>query len=171
MGGAVVERAGVLKHVEDEERGRPTIDTSRNSVNPRVVRSFADASRVLGELELKLMRVVWTARRPVSVRDVLATLDGTKPAYTTVMSTMDRLYKKRILVRAKQGNAFMYQAAMNQAEYQQRIVAEVVRPLLEQTAAPVLSAFVEVAAGVDTKHLGELERLIAARRRSRHAGR
>ncbi len=131
------------------------------------MRSFAQASQVLGQLELRLMDILWTASEPLSVRDVLAQLGRSKLAYTTVMTTLDRLYKKELLLREKQGNAFVYQAAMDHDEYQRRVVAAAVGPLLEQGAGPVLAAFVAVAAGVDEKHLLQLERLIAAHRRRR----
>ncbi len=131
------------------------------------MRSFADASQVLGQLELKLMEILWSAQDPMAVRDVLGRLGRTKLAYTTVMTTLDRLYKKGMLIRAKQGNAFAYEAAMDHDEYQRQVVAAAVRPLLEQGAGAVLSAFVDVAARVDAKHLVELERLIAAHRRRR----
>ncbi len=131
------------------------------------MRSFAQASQVLGQLELRLMDILWTASEPLSVRDVLAQLGRSKLAYTTVMTTLDRLYKKELLLREKQGNAFVYQAAMDHDEYQRRVVAAAVGPLLEQGAGPVLAAFVDVAAGVDEKHLLQLERLIAAHRRRR----
>ncbi len=131
------------------------------------MRSFAQASQVLGQLELRLMDILWTASEPLSVRDVLAQLGRSKLAYTTVMTTLDRLYKKELLLREKQCNAFVYQAAMDHDEYQRRVVAAAVGPLLEQGAGPVLAAFVDVAAGVDEKHLLQLERLIAAHRRRR----
>ena len=129
------------------------------------MRTFADASRVLGQLELRLMDVLWHAKVPMAVRDVLRRLHKTKPAYTTVMTTLDRLFKKGILTRRKAGNAFVYQPAMDHDEYQRQVLTAAVRPLLELGAGPVLSAFVDVAAGVDARHLSELERLIEARRR------
>lgn len=92
-------------------------------------------------------------------------------AYTTVMTTLDRLYKKGMLERDKVGTAFAYRTSMDHDEYQRQIVAAAVQPLLEsaasQGAISVLAAFVEVAAGVDEHHLDELTRLIAARRKKR----
>lgn len=101
----------------------------------------------------------------MAVREVQRRIGRTKPAYTTVMTTLDRLFKKGMLSRKKHGNAFVYQPAMDHDEYQRRVVIATMRPLLELAAHPVLSAFVEVAAGLDLRHLVELERLIDARRR------
>lgn len=86
-------------------------------------------------------------------------------AYTTIMTTMDRLHKKRLLRRTKDGKSFIYEPAMTRAEYQRRVVEAALAPLMEQGAAPVLAAFVEVAADLDKDNLAALERLIANHKR------
>ena len=130
------------------------------------MRSFSQASRVLGELEERLMEILW-AEPQLSVRDVKSRLGRSKLAYTTVMTTLDRLYRKGLLARTKNGAAFVYQPAIDRGEYQRRVVEAALGPLLEQGAGPVLAAFVDVAAGSDAQNLARLEELIAARRRRR----
>ncbi|MBL8622953.1 MAG: BlaI/MecI/CopY family transcriptional regulator [Myxococcales bacterium] len=129
------------------------------------MRSFDDAARVLGDLECRVMDILWELH-PLTVRDVKARL-GARSAYTTVMTTLDRLYKKGLLARDKDGLAFVYRPALDRAEYQRRVVEAAVGPLLEQGAGPVLAAFVDVAAGLSPQHLSALEQLIAAKRRQR----
>jgi predicted transcriptional regulator len=130
------------------------------------VRSFDDAARVLGDLELRVMEVLWN-EAPLAVREVQRRLGRGKLAYTTVMTTLDRLFKKRLLARDKVGLAFVYRPALDRSEYQRRIVEAAVTPLLEQSSSSVLAAFVDVAAGVSKNNLAELEKLIAARRKRR----
>ena len=127
------------------------------------MRTFSRAARVLGELETRVMDLLWV-EHPLSVRTACERLPG-DPAYTTIMTTMDRLHTKKLLRRKKDGNAFLYEPAMDRAEYQRRVVEAALTPLLEQGAAPVLAAFVQVAADLDEKHLAQLERLIASHRR------
>lgn len=127
------------------------------------MRSFDNAPRVLGELEERLMEVLWD-EHPLAVRAVCDRLHG-KLAYTTVMTTLDRLHKKRMLRREKQGNAFVYAPAMDRPEYRRRVIEAAVAPLLEAGAGPVLAAFVDVAAELDEDNLARLEKLIAAHRR------
>jgi predicted transcriptional regulator len=129
------------------------------------VRTFSKAARVLGELETRLMELLWV-ESPMSVRAVCDRVGGGL-AYTTIMTTLDRLHKKRLLRRHKDGNAFLYEPAMDRAEYQRRVVEAALTPLMEQGAAPVLAAFVEVAADLDEANLAQLERLIASHRRRR----
>lgn len=125
--------------------------------------TFSKAARVLGELETRVMDLLWE-EHPLSVRTACERLAG-EHAYTTIMTTMDRLHKKRLLRRKKDGNAFLYEPAMDRAEYQRRVVEAALAPLLEHGAAPVLAAFVEVAADLDERHLAQLERLIASHKR------
>jgi predicted transcriptional regulator len=127
------------------------------------VRTFSKATRVLGDLETRVMELLWE-EHPLSVRAAWERLRGDQ-AYTTIMTTMDRLHKKRLLRRKKDGNAFIYEPAMDRAEYQKRVVEAALTPLLEQGAAPVLAAFVEVAADIDSTNLEKLERLIASHKR------
>src|SRR5687767_10726975 len=114
------------------------------------------------------MDILWRATKPMAVRDVSKRLKG-KPqlAYTTVMTTMDRLFKKGLLAREKEGTAFVYRAAMTRDDYRRRIVEETIGVLLEDSADPVLAAFVDAAASVDEDNLDRLERLIAEHRRKR----
>jgi predicted transcriptional regulator len=133
------------------------------------MRTFDHAGRFLGTLEERVMEVLWTATGPLAVRDVCTRLGGpSKPAYTTVMTTLDRLYKKGLLARHKDGTAFLYEPAMSRDDYRRRIVESTVSGLLEQSSDldPVLAAFVEAAADVDEESLERLEALIAERRRS-----
>lgn len=114
------------------------------------------------------MEIIWRANRPLAVRDVARQL-RTKPAlaYTTVMTTLDRLFKKELLAREKEGTAFIYRPAMSRDEYHQKIVEETVTSLIEKSAMPVLAAFVDAAATVDEENLARLEKLIAEKRKKR----
>ncbi|MBP6629754.1 MAG: BlaI/MecI/CopY family transcriptional regulator [Kofleriaceae bacterium] len=129
------------------------------------MRTFDDAARVLGELEQRVMELLWDVG-PLAVRQVQRRIGGGL-AYTTVMTTLDRLFKKGLLARTKAGLAFVYRPALDRAEYQRRVVEAALGPLLERGSGPVLAAFVDVAADLSEAHLRQLEELIAARRRRR----
>ncbi len=60
----------------------------------------------LGELESAVLSTLWDHGAPLSVRDVLARLRR-KPAlaYTTVLTVLDRLHGKGVVVREKDGKA------------------------------------------------------------------
>jgi predicted transcriptional regulator len=114
------------------------------------------------------MRIVWDGDS-FTVRDVIARMKK-RPAYTTVMTTLDRLFKKGLLARDEDGTAFVYRAAMSRDDYHQAVVEEAIGGLLAGATGPVLAAFVDTAAKLDEDNLRRLERLIAQRRRGKGAG-
>jgi predicted transcriptional regulator len=121
----------------------------------------------LGALEREVMSVVWSAGE-VSVRDACTGL-GSSVAYTTVMTTMDRLYKKRLLARRKLGQAFLYRAVATRAELEEAVATELVSNLLRRHAdepLPVLSSLVDAVSERDRSLLDELERLVREKRRA-----
>jgi predicted transcriptional regulator len=111
-----------------------------------------------------VMDILWRDS-PLQVRDVVRQL-GRKLAYTTVMTTLDRLHRKGLLARDKLGNAFRYRPALSRHEFHRRLVEDTVGVLLARSADPVLAGFVDAAAAIDEDNLERLEQLIAERRRS-----
>jgi predicted transcriptional regulator len=110
------------------------------------------------------MEFVWARRAPATVRDVLDAMPSPQPAYTTVMTTLDRLHRKGLLSRERVGLAFEYTAAMSRDAYHGRVVEAAVSTLIQSSAGPVLAAFVDAAAAADARNLDRLAALIAARR-------
>jgi predicted transcriptional regulator len=82
----------------------------------------------LGALERAVMGVVWKAGE-INVREACELLDSSV-AYTTVMTTMDRLFKKRLLARRKVGRAFVYSATATRDEMEGAVATELVQSLL-----------------------------------------
>lgn len=72
---------------------------------------------ILGELEMRIMEKLWQQEKPTSVRDIHEDLlkDRTL-AYTTVMTVLDRLAKKGIAHRERDGRAWLYVAGFTRAE-------------------------------------------------------
>lgn len=109
------------------------------------------------------MEVLWRGG-PATVREVARQL-GNRRAYTTVMTTLDRLHTKGLVARDKEGNAFHYRAALTRDEFHRAVVEATVSSLLSKSIDPVLAGFVDAAVSVDEKNLARLEKLIAKKRR------
>jgi predicted transcriptional regulator len=63
----------------------------------------------LGHLEAAVMDRLWSRDEPLSVREVLEDLRAERPlAYTTVMTVLDNLHRKGIVIRQKSGRAYVY---------------------------------------------------------------
>ncbi len=127
-------------------------------------RDLVDKS--LGALEREVMTLVWSGHE-ISVREACEWL-GSTVAYTTVMTTMDRLFKKGLLARRKVGRAFLYRAAATREELESAVATELVQGLLQRNAGeplPILSSLVEALSDRDQTLLDELERLVRQKRR------
>ena len=128
---------------------------------PREVASIA-----LGKLERQVLNEAWR-RGELSVRDVYVTF-GEKIAYTTLMTTLDRLHKKRLLDRRKDGRAFLYVPAMSREEFEHGIREDVIDGLLGSGAEgvePVLACIVDTVSERDRELLDELDRLVQEKKR------
>lgn len=120
----------------------------------------------LGALEREVMEIVWS-HEEINVRET-ADRFGSPIAYTTVMTTMDRLYKKGLLSRRKVGRAFVYRATATRHELEGAVASELVQSLLQDRSEPlqILSSLVDAVSERDRALLDELERLIREKRRS-----
>jgi predicted transcriptional regulator len=121
----------------------------------------------LGKLEQQVLDEVWRFGGEVSVRDVHRAFDE-RIAYTTLMTTLDRLFKKNLLNRRKDGRAFLYTAAMAREDFDQGIKADVIDGLLGQGAdgiEPVLACIVDTVSERDLEFLDELDRLVQEKKR------
>jgi predicted transcriptional regulator len=120
----------------------------------------------LGTLEQRVIDIVWTSGE-VTVRDVHTRLDG-KVAYTTVMTTLDRLFRKGLLERTKRTRAFVYSAAATREELDHIVASDVVSGLLAgelSAPLPFLSNLVDAVGERDLALLDELDRLVRSKRR------
>jgi predicted transcriptional regulator len=101
-----------------------------------------DLGSVFGPLEVRVLETLWR-RDEASVRDLQGDFPDT--AYTTLMTTLDRLHRKGMLDRLKAGGAFVYRPRFTPAELRSELVADVPGQLLDQdrrAVVPVLSYFV-----------------------------
>src|SRR3954452_14134136 len=136
-------------------------------VRLRGFRRLADAvTGSLGELEQNVMAAVRDGGEQ-SVTSVLDAL-GANYAYTTVMTTLDRLYKKGLLERRKEGRAFVYSIRYTEAEVERTVAEDVLDRLLDSSLGrvePVLATIVDRVSEKDRELLDELERLVKAKRK------
>lgn len=118
----------------------------------------------LGTLEMTVMEQVWAAGAPVTARDIHDRLKGGRArAYTTVMTTMDRLHKKKLLTRTKSGLAWLYEARLTRDAYERDVAHSLAEHIVDEHGEVGLAAFVDAVA--DQALLDRLAKLIADRKR------
>lgn len=130
-------------------------------------RSNSNALPQLGELELKVMEVLWQ-QPDLAAKAVHQLLTNSqKPGLSTVQSTLERLYRKQLLQRCKQGHAYVYRARVARTELLGRLIGGVIRQLHTGSLDPILSSFVDFADHIDEQTLDRLEQLVHKRQRQR----
>src|SRR6266536_831518 len=119
----------------------------------------------LGPLEERLLDALW-GRGHATVRD-LADDDCRDLAYTTVMTTLDRLFKKHLLSRQAEGRAFRYTPRFTREELHREVAGEAFRQLMDASPASILplSYLVEILTEHDAKLLDDLGQVVEAKRR------
>ncbi len=112
--------------------------------------------RSFGELEAAIMDQVWLAGRPILVRDIWAGLRPERePAYNTVLTVVDILYRKGWLAREKQGRAYRYWATVTREDYTAGLMGEALEASPDRIAA--LRSFV---ARIDPAEALQLRRML-----------
>ena len=97
----------------------------------------------LSKLELKIMEALWDAG-PSSIREIQERFPPkTRPAYTTVQTTVSRLETKKAVGRVKKiGGAHIYDALVSRDSAQRRLIDDFLS-LFGGRAQPVMAHFVQ----------------------------
>jgi predicted transcriptional regulator len=118
-----------------------------------------------------VMEILW-AQGEGSVHDVSQRLR--RPlAYTTVMTTLDRLFKKGFLNRRKPERAFLYAPRLSRREWERKRADELVAGFLagsRPASELLISSLVEAVGQHDEALLDELEKKIKLKRRELDRG-
>jgi predicted transcriptional regulator len=121
--------------------------------------------RGLGQREREVMAVLWT-QGDANVQQVSSRLSANL-AYTSVMTTLDRLFKKGLLRREKRDRAFIYSTALTSREVEGQRAADLIRRFFSDSGERpelLLSCLVDAVEGYDTALLDQLESRIQAAR-------
>ena len=123
----------------------------------------------LTRLELQIMEALWS-HGASSVREIQEAFpEKTRPAYTTVQTTVYRLEAKQALRRVKKiGNAHIFEASVTRSSAQRRVIDELLR-LFGGRSQPVMAHLIE-AGKLTLEDVQEAERTLrqlAARDKAR----
>ncbi|MCB9519443.1 MAG: BlaI/MecI/CopY family transcriptional regulator [Myxococcales bacterium] len=122
----------------------------------------------LFDLEAEIMEVVWERGwSEFSVTDVHEVLGQSREiAYTTVMTTVSRLFDKELLDRRRDGRRYVYSPRMTRAAFIDALARDVLDSLPPMGHESAVAYLVERVAEADSAELDRLEALIRRRRES-----
>jgi predicted transcriptional regulator len=111
-----------------------------------------------------VLELLWGKGGAVTVRQVLPAFP--ELAYTTMMTTLDRLYQKGILIRRRKGRAFVYEPRCSRQQFMSELILGQVTDLLAAsgTRTAILSTLVHCVSQKDAALLDELDALVQAER-------
>ena len=127
--------------------------------------SLRQLESTFGPLEIKVLEALWARDEPACVRDLQPRFP--RVAYTTLMTTLDRLFRKGTLSRTKSGRAFFYRPTASQQGLVSRLAGSTISTLLPgdtESVRPILSMFVDTVGDRGQALLDELENMVRARR-------
>jgi predicted transcriptional regulator len=120
----------------------------------------------LGPLERNVLEQVWRAGREVTVREVVAALPEPL-AYTTILTTLDRLHRKGLVARRKEGRAFRYTPSTSREQFTAGLVRRWLDRLIGRgPVRPLLASLVDALEEHEAGLLPELQRLVEEKERA-----
>lgn len=118
----------------------------------------------LGELEKQVLHYLWE-HDSADVKRVHAHFEKVRGgSLNTYQSTLDRLFKKGLLSRHKEGHAFQYQAKVERHELIGQLIKSVTDDFVADDDSSLIAAFSSMSAGFDEEQLNKLESLIELQR-------
>jgi predicted transcriptional regulator len=139
-------------------------DDGRYRLQDTVRLSATGLAKVLGDLEARVMQVVWEIGAPASARAVHERVVREHPvAIYTVITVLNKLVEKGLLRREKRDDLLHFEARLTADEFRSHASRRVVEGILQLGPEAVAASFVDVLAEHDPAQLAELARLIQRR--------
>jgi predicted transcriptional regulator len=129
------------------------------------IRLSADGvAKVLGDLEARVMHVVWAMDDPATARRIHQNVLPDHPvALHTVITVLNKLVAKGLLCRRKKNAVLHYSACYSESEFREEMTRRAVMGILSLGQQAVAASFVDVLAKHDPAQLAALLRLIQLR--------
>lgn len=121
---------------------------------------------VLGDLEARVMRTVWSMDELATARAIHERVVAEhRVAHLTVVTVLNKLVDKGLLCREKLRGVFHYRACWTEEEVRAHVSRRVVEGMLSFEPQALATSFVDALATRDRSELAELRRLIDERLR------
>lgn len=119
---------------------------------------------ILGDLEKRVLQYLWEVAEADAKQVHGALTQSQGGSLNTIQSTLDRLFKKKLLTRQKRSHAFIYCARLGKEEFLAQLIQEVTGDFISEGENSLIAAFSSASAGLDDEKLTQLEKLIQQKR-------
>ncbi|WP_457639074.1 BlaI/MecI/CopY family transcriptional regulator [Persephonella sp.] len=117
-----------------------------------------------GDLEEKVMDYLWK-HGSGTVKEVRKYLGEDRFAHTTVMTVMDRLYKKGILSRKREGKGYIYYPVVSRENFEAEVAKKIVKELTKEKPSIAVAAFEGIVEELSEEEIKKLEEIIKKRKK------
>lgn len=114
--------------------------------------------RFFGPLEAQVMNILWDMDHPMTIKEVLASLQTTKPlSFNTIMTMMNRLVEKGALTKTGESRSFHYEPSESREQFLNNQSRELTHELMEEFGSLAVNHMVDVLEEVDPQLIRALE--------------
>lgn len=120
---------------------------------------------LLGELEKLVLEYLWKSQ-PVDAKQVHSYFETNRGgSLNTIQSTLDRLFKKDLLSRVKNGHAYQYFPKVDRQELIGQLIKSVTHDFVVEDENSIVAAFSSISSDLDEDQLDKLEAMIEQQRK------
>ena len=94
----------------------------------------------LGERELSALEILWSTQ-PLSAQQVLEKIPAAGIGLSTMQSTLERLHRKQLVARTKQGRAYIYRPLIRREDIISSLLDDISREIAGGDMAAMISGF------------------------------
>lgn len=117
-----------------------------------------EANPTYGDLELEILSLLWDADTPLLVADVHSRLQSKRElAYTTVLTVLGNLLKKKAVDRARQGKAHVYWAVQKREQAAAGMFSNLLNRIYNNNPAEMLAGFLKTGTSLTAAQIAELK--------------
>jgi len=114
----------------------------------------------LGELEKLVLHYLWK-HKDVDVKQIYSHFTNVRGgSLNTYQSTLDRLFKKGLLARKKEGHAYIYNTKVERYELIGQLIKSVTSDFIAGDDSSLIAAFSSISSEFSVDQLTKLEQLI-----------
>jgi len=116
--------------------------------------------KIIGRLERAVLEILWE-NQGLHGREIhQRMLKERKLAYTTTLTILDRMVKKRTALRKREGRLFLYYPSMKKEEFERQVASTMIKGIYEMAPSPAISAFVDILSSMDESEINEIIRQV-----------